>query len=198
MKDQAQINQRSSSLKSSHRRDQALTGGRSAGGNFRSPSLATSAATSKVKWARLSLRRILVPLDFSGKSRQALEVAVPLAELYHAKIFLIHVVEPACAYPYGPGEMSVAVLDSRPIVEASKERLSAIARALVPPKVLGKTLVRDGRAYLEILTAAEELEADVIVIATHGFTGLKHVLLGSTAERVVRHAHCPVLTVRRH
>jgi len=139
-----------------------------------------------------------VPLDFSGKSRRALEVAVPLVEQYGGKIFLIHVVEPAYAYPYGPGEMGVAPLDSRPIVKASEERISATARELVPPEVLGKTLVRDGRAHLEIIAAADDIEADLIVMATHGFTGLKHVLLGSTAEQVVRHAHCPVLTVRRH
>jgi len=147
---------------------------------------------------KLLLRRILVPLDFSGKSRQALEFAVPLAEQYGGKIFLIHAVEPVYAYPYGSAEMGVSPLDPRPIVEASEKRLSTLARELVPPGLLGKTLVRTGRAYPEIIDAADELEADLIVIATHGFTGLKHVFVGSTAERVVRHAHCPVLTVRRH
>ena len=59
-----------------------------------------------------------------------------------------------------------------------------------------EALVRAGQPYYEITTAAKELDVDLIVITTHGRTGLKHALLGSTAERVVRHAPCPVLTVR--
>ncbi|MCU0784207.1 MAG: universal stress protein [Verrucomicrobia bacterium] len=150
------------------------------------------------KAATLKLRRILVPLDFSGKSRQALDFAVPLAKQYGGKVFLLHVVEPPYVYPYHPGEIGVAAVDPRPIAEASKKKLSALARELVPPDVLGKTMVRTGRAYLEIVDAADELGADLIALSTHGHTGLKHVLLGSTAEHVVRHARRPVLTVRRH
>jgi len=146
----------------------------------------------------LMLRRILVPLDFSGKSRQALEFAVPLAEAYGGKIFLVHVVEPAYAYPYHPSEMGIATVIPRSVVETCKEKLTTLARELVPPRLLGQTLVRDGRAYDEIVDAADELKADLIALSTHGHTGLKHVFLGSTAERVVRHARCPVLTVRRH
>jgi nucleotide-binding universal stress UspA family protein len=145
----------------------------------------------------LTLRRILVPLDFSGKSRQALDFAVPLAEQYGGKISLIHVVEPVYSYP-PPGDAGVAVFPARTAAEASRERLVELARELVPPDLLGRTLVRTGRAYLEIVAAADEMDADLIVIATHGYTGLQHALVGSTAERVVRHAHCPVLTVRRH
>jgi nucleotide-binding universal stress UspA family protein len=148
--------------------------------------------------ATLRLRRILVPLDFSGKSRQALDFAVPLAEQYGGKIFLIHVVEPVYSTAPFPGEMAVAEVNVRPVSEACKKRLLALARELVTPNLLGRTMVRIGRAYLEIIDAADELEADLIALSTHGYTGLKHVFLGSTAEHVVRHAHCPVLTVRRH
>ena len=147
--------------------------------------------------ARLSLRRILVPLDFSGKSRQALEFAVPLAQRYGAKIFLIHVVEPVYSFAPYPGQTGLAAVNPQPVTEASRERLSSLAKQLVPREVLGKPLVRTGRAYHEIVEAADAMAADLIVIATHGHTGLKHVLLGSTAEHVVRHARCPVLTVRR-
>jgi nucleotide-binding universal stress UspA family protein len=65
------------------------------------------------------------------------------------------------------------------------------------PARIEKTIVRQGRAFHEIVTAARSLNADLIVIATHGYTGLKHVLLGSTAERVVQHAHCPVFVVKQ-
>jgi nucleotide-binding universal stress UspA family protein len=148
--------------------------------------------------ATLTLRRILVPLDFSGKSRQALDFAVPLAEQYGGKIFLLHVVEPTYSFPPYPGEVGVAAVNTRPIAKAAKEKLSALAAEVVSPDLLGRAMVRVGRAYLEIIAAADELEADLIAMTTHGHTGFKHVFLGSTAEHVVRHAHCPVLTVRRH
>jgi len=138
-----------------------------------------------------------VPLDFSGKSRQALDFAVPLAQQYGGKIILIHVVELMPSYPPYPAEMMIAAPSPQPAAKASRETLSDLARQLVPPQLLARTLVRTGRAYREILDAAVEEDVDLIVIATHGYTGLKHVLLGSTTEHVVRYAHCPVLTVRR-
>lgn len=148
--------------------------------------------------ASLALGRILVPVDFSGKSRQALEFAVPLAQQYGGKLFLIHVVEPAYPVTTFPGETGPAAVDPRLVVESCRKALSALALELVPPELLGRTIVCPGRAYLEIVDAAKELKVDLIALSTHGHTGLEHVLLGSTAERVVRHAHCPVLTVRRH
>ena len=136
-------------------------------------------------------------MDFSGKSRQALKAAVPLAEHYGGKISLIHAVEPVYRAAAFPGEMGITSVDTRQVVEACEEELSALARKLVPRDLLGETMVRTGRAYVEIINAADELEADLIALSTHGYTGLKHVMLGSTAEHVVRHAHCPVLTLRR-
>ncbi len=68
---------------------------------------------------------------------------------------------------------------------------------MVASKCLDKPVIRIGQPFHEIATGAKTLKADLIVVSTHGYTGLKHVLLGSTAERVVRHAPCPVLTVRR-
>lgn len=152
----------------------------------------------------LALRRILVPMDFSGKSRQALEFAVPLAKQYGGKISLIHVVEPAySASPYPvtityPGAMEPALGFAAPNLEEPGKKLAALAAEMVPPELLGKILVRVGRAYLEIVQMADKLKTDLIALSTHGHTGLKHALLGSTAERVVRHAPCAVLTVRRH
>jgi len=144
----------------------------------------------------VSLERVLVPLDFSGRSRQALQVAVPLAQRYGGQVWLMHVVEPGGSYPYFVGEATLATFDTTGIIERARERLATMANRLVPRELLGKNLVRVGRAYIEIITGAEELNADLIVIATHGYTGLKHMVLGSTAEQVVRHANCPVLTVR--
>src|SRR3954464_2198985 len=146
----------------------------------------------------LKLHRILVPLDFSGKARQALDFAIPLARQTNAKIFLLHVVQPVYPVAAFPAEMGIMPLNLPPVVKPSKFKLTALGPKLVPPELLGKILVRTGRAHLEITRAASELKADLIALSTHGLTGLKHALHGSTAEQVIRHANCPVLTVRRH
>lgn len=91
------------------------------------------------------------------------------------------------------------VPDVIPTIETTEkycERLGGIGRRHVRKGMLGDLLVRDGSPFDEICNAARESDSDLIVIATHGRTGLKHVFLGSTAERVVRHAPCPVLIVR--
>lgn len=151
-----------------------------------------------VRGGAFALRRMLVPVDFSGPSRQALEVAVPLAERYGGTITLLHVAEPGYSIAPVPGTIGRTTLGLNPGIEASEERLAALADEWVPRELLGQTLVRIGRTYHEIIDAADDLAADLIVIATHSHAGLKRVLLGSTAEHVVRYAHCPVLTVRQH
>jgi universal stress protein A len=142
----------------------------------------------------LKLERILVPMDFSSASERALDYAVTLASKFEARITLIHVVE-IISGPADPTFGYVPV-DDGPRVAASAKRLEKTGAEMIPPALLETTLVRHGHPYHQITTAAEELGTDLIVISTHGYTGLTHVLLGSTAERIVRHAPCPVLTVR--
>ena len=84
------------------------------------------------------------------------------------------------------------------MAECKRELERVVKQAGVSPKLIEKTLVRFGRSFHEIADAARTLKVDLIVIATHGYTGLKHALLGSTTERVVRHAPCPVLVVREN
>jgi nucleotide-binding universal stress UspA family protein len=78
----------------------------------------------------------------------------------------------------------------------SEKELANLATAEVPGEVASQTLVRSGPPAIEIIEAAKSLQADLIIISTHGYTGLKHVMLGSVAEHVVRRAPCPVLVVR--
>jgi nucleotide-binding universal stress UspA family protein len=80
---------------------------------------------------------------------------------------------------------------------SAKESLEALAREEFPERGPGIVTVRQGRAFDQISSFAREIGADLIVVTTHGYTGLKHVLLGSTAELVVRHAPCPVLILRQ-
>lgn len=147
--------------------------------------------------ARFPPRRILLPLDLSAHSFQALPHAEALARLTGATLALLHVAEPI-AYPtdlgYAPvisGEVEAGLHQS------TRQRLEELAATLKARGLKAEANLRVGRPFMEIAEAARALAADLVVVTTHGFTGLKHVLLGSTAERVVRHAPCPVLVVRR-
>jgi nucleotide-binding universal stress UspA family protein len=143
---------------------------------------------------RVNIRSILVPTDFSEGSKRALKFAARLAAQFEAKLILLHVVEPVATpdFAYYP-----LMMENANVAMAAKKGLGEFAhKAGVPNSVAQKTVVRNGVAYNEITKAAASLKTDLIVIATHGYTGLKHALLGSTTERVVRHAKCPVLVVR--
>lgn len=142
--------------------------------------------------APIRVRHILVPLDFSGASRQALDYAALLAEQFGAKITLIHVVPPQIVY-----EGSMAIPDEAELMAAANNTMTSRASELVPPLLLKNAVVRNGRPCAEIVRFAQEQDVDLIVMTTHGYTGLAHAFLGSTAEKVIRNAPCPVLAVRR-
>lgn len=140
------------------------------------------------------IRSILVPVDFSRPSEKALDYAASLAGSFGAKLILLNVVEP---FPTPDFAYSPMALDDNALVAQAKEHLQKVlARSGLDASVVEKILVRHGSPYAEITSAARTLKVDLIVISTHGYTGLAHVFMGSTSERVVRHAPCPVLVVR--
>jgi universal stress protein A len=142
------------------------------------------------------LKRIVVPIDFSACSRKALQYAIPFAEQFQASLTLLYVVQ--VNYAVGElGAIDVSMLEVEMRQQAS-QRLAELVRDEVRQRVPAEAIVRTGRPVMEIVSAARDLEADLIILSTHGYTGLKHVLLGSTAENVLRHAPCPVLAVREH
>jgi len=142
------------------------------------------------------LQTILVPLDFSKFSDKALDYALAFATQFHSRLVLLHVVEPV-VYPENYVTVPAVSDDLHTgLLKAADTRLAQTSQRLHGHKVEVETVTRLGRPFAEITEAATEYQASLIVLATHGYTGLKHVLLGSTAERVVRHAPCPVLTVR--
>jgi universal stress protein A len=153
---------------------------------------------AKVKNAAsdLALSRILVPVDFSARSRKAIQYATRLARQFNAKLVLLHVVEPM-VYPadlgYAPSSVQTVGIDYS---QAAKDKLLHWRSKELPPEVDSEIRVVVGKPFQEITAVARKMKADLIVLSTHGYTGIKHVLLGSTAERVVRHAACPVLTLR--
>ncbi len=140
------------------------------------------------------LKRILVPIDFSDCAKKALRYAIPLAKEHGAAITLLYVVPPA--YAVGEyGGFDYACLQAA--AQAGSERqLKTLVLDEVQGEVSADTVVRSGSPAVEIVEAARDLPADVIVISTHGRTGLKHMLIGSVTEHVVCRAPCPVLVVR--
>jgi universal stress protein A len=142
-----------------------------------------------------TLKHILVPVDFSQCSLKALRYAVAFARQFKASLTLLYVVQPY----YLPGDfasgLDYAALEKE-IEENSARELESLAVKNIGKKAPWKVLLRMGRPVDQITLVADELNVDLIILSTHGHTGLKHVVLGSTAENVVRHAPCPVLTVR--
>jgi nucleotide-binding universal stress UspA family protein len=143
----------------------------------------------------IQIKTILVPLDFSRASMDALDYAVSVAKQFHAAIHLVHVHPPdeLSSVP-GAGHL---LLQSAEAVEFLNKQLAKIHRKRVPGFSPENCHVRGGRPYQEILELAREIDADLIIVSTRGRTGLTRVLLGSTAERVVRSTPCPVIVVRK-
>ena len=140
------------------------------------------------------LSKILVPVDFSEPSTRAVKAAVALAQQFKAKVALVHVTAPT-GRPGGFPVIEAIGMTTDPRRPA-RRALNAFAEKEVPAEVRMTCHVDSGVPYRCIIAAADEWNADLIVIGTHGQGWIPNALLGSTAERVVRHARCPVLVVR--
>jgi nucleotide-binding universal stress UspA family protein len=137
---------------------------------------------------------ILVPHDFSETAEHALALAIELTARLGARLTLVHAYE-VVSYGYADGvTMSADVVTG--LRKSAQGALDGVAARTRRPGLEVHAVLREGRAWLEINAVAKELGADLIVMGTHGRHGLAHVLLGSVAEKVVRTAPCPVLTVR--
>jgi nucleotide-binding universal stress UspA family protein len=143
----------------------------------------------------IELKRILLPTDFSEQSGEATRYACALAEQFGAELHVVHVLEYHPGAPTFGGGIAVSTL-----VEESKSAAEKGLQKVIDPNwEKGRQVVRatvSGAPFVEIIRYAKEHEIDMIVMGTHGRSGLVHVLLGSVAERVVRKSPCPVLTVR--
>lgn len=144
----------------------------------------------------LSIQRILVPVDFSGSALKALDQAVEMAKSFDASLDLLHVFEePSFPSFYGAGALAIYghVPDLR---EGAQQELEKLGNRVKADFSNVQTHFVEGHAVDQILSFAQSNQHDLIVIATHGLTGLRHVLLGSVTERVVREAPCGVYVVR--
>ena len=144
----------------------------------------------------LNLKKILVPIDFSPMSKQALQCAVRFADQFGCKIVLLHVIEPVTAIAGAALAVDIFPDAEEDAIAAEAELSCLVTSSGNRQKNSFTSVVRIGHAPNEINKAAKELDVDLIMIATHGYTSWRHLCIGSTAERVVRTAPCPVLVVR--
>jgi universal stress protein A len=138
-----------------------------------------------------SLKEILVPVDFTECTDKALSYALPFARQFGAGLTLLHVVEPVI------GASSEAVLVNVNSDEGAERELARM-KARVEKQAKCQTILRKGNAASEIIGVASERNCDLIILSTHGRTGLDRLISGSTSEKVVRRAGCPILVVRPH
>jgi universal stress protein A len=144
----------------------------------------------------LPVKLILCPTDFSEPSEEGLTVARELASHFGCDLLLVHVLPVVPALPTDPTFVFNVPEYERALHTDAAARLAKMAQDTVAKGVKTRTTVGHGDAGIEIVRIAQEEGADLIVIATHGLTGWRHVMFGSVAEKVVRLAHCSVLSVR--
>jgi len=146
----------------------------------------------------MEFRHILAPTDFSEYSKKAVAFALELAKKFGAKLSILHVVElpPYPVEGYVPPSLTATFIEDLER-EASQELAQVVPEAEAAGVEVAR-LVGVGTPYRKIIDTAEAEQVDLIVMATAGRTGFSHLIMGSIAERVVRTASCPVLTIRPH
>jgi nucleotide-binding universal stress UspA family protein len=149
-----------------------------------------------------TINKILAATDFSDDSQNAIAYAEEVARKFSAEIVVLHVDQPLAPVMVSP-DLGPAALDMGAMSRIAEEQrllaqreLDKLVNRLREAGFKARSLLRVGAPFLEIIHAAQSENADLIVLGTHGRTGLAHVLLGSVAERVVQKSPCPVLTVR--
>jgi nucleotide-binding universal stress UspA family protein len=144
----------------------------------------------------MHLNNILIPVDFSDHSKIALSHASEIAQSYKAQLQILHIIEETMHPAFSLSGKS-SIFDLIPGIEDDcRKRTEKMVNETVPPQVKYDVHIKGGSAASDIIRFAKENSTDLIVIATHGLTGLEHMLLGSVTEKVVRMAHCPVFTVK--
>lgn len=152
---------------------------------------------------RYPFRVIVVPTDFSACSEAALSLALQMATVNHSRLVLVHVVDVGASLALDAAMSSAALGFATAVgVDQQLRENAAVALEAAKSRVLAtgmpvETRSCEGNAEDEIIAVATEVHADLIVMGTQGRSGLEHLLVGSVAEKVVRHAPMPVLTVRR-
>jgi nucleotide-binding universal stress UspA family protein len=140
--------------------------------------------------------RIVVPVDFSEHANLAIAYAKELAVFYEADMHLVHVMDEIVYPDFYPAAMPSGESITEQLRGQSLERMNDLLAQISDPHVEAHTHVRSGRAAPAIAEFAQQQSADLIVIASHGLTGIRHMLLGSVTEQLIRRAPCPVFTAK--
>jgi len=143
----------------------------------------------------ITLNKILCPIDHSDCSKEALKYAVTFAMKDEAKLLLLHVID-IRSFNEGLDAMSTQIPNEETIEQLRVKLLDCIPEEIRDDMDV-EAIVTQGIPFVEIISTAKEKEIDMIVIGSHGRTGISHMMLGSVSEKVVRKAPCPVLTVRQ-
>lgn len=143
----------------------------------------------------IELKKILFPTDFSEPSEEAKLYAISFAKGSRATLYVLTVSQPLNINLSSADPVILHDLDAR-LESGARENLEHLKEELIREGVQVQIALRRGTPYLEIVKFAEENNIDLIIMGTHGWSGFDHVILGSTTEKVVRKAPCPVLTVK--
>lgn len=150
----------------------------------------------------IRFKNILVPTDFSESSNKAIEYALSLAREHQSTLYLLHVYEPVIYYSDAPIGLPDVVELEQNIRSSAESSLNHVVDACIRSReaeygtIPLEVILRQGKPYLEILRTVKDRAIDLIIMSTHGRSGLEHILMGSVTEKVVRKAPCPVLTIR--
>jgi universal stress protein A len=143
-----------------------------------------------------NIKKVLVPIDFSDYSKNSLRYSINFVKCFNAELILVYVVEPIIYPPdFSMGQIAVPAMDVE-LDKRAAEELAKLARTEIPHQMKVKTIIKTGKPFVEIIETAAEENVDLIIIASHGHSGVEHILFGSTADKVVRKAPCPVLSLR--
>ena len=144
----------------------------------------------------IAFERIVVPTDFSEYSLLALDYAIEIADRFSSELHILYVIEPTLQ----AADMSWTTIDyetmNKEHEKSAREQLAKIVGERIPKGIKADVSIVFGKPFVEIVKYATEERGDLVVMATHGRGAISHILMGSTAEKVVRKAHCAVLTVK--
>jgi nucleotide-binding universal stress UspA family protein len=144
------------------------------------------------------LEKILVPVDFSDCSNKALQYAIPFARQFNARMIFMHALPFRYATGFDVELVSYESFIEKDLRKDAQTQLAVLVKKYVPGEIPVQIEVRHGAPSTEIVNAAKEMAADLIIMSTHGYTGRLHAFIGSVAGAVVRLAPCPVFVVREH
>ncbi len=143
----------------------------------------------------IRIQNIVVPVDFSAHSDKAIQTAIELAKTFGAKLHLVHAYH--LPFPMGaPDHISIPQDFAKAVRDSASRKLETVLQPVTEAGIQGEIHLTGSAPVEAIEMIAEKVGADLIVMGTRGLTGLKHVLLGSVAERTIRTAPCPVMTVK--